>query len=597
VSVVVPNLCSDDSFLKEVVMADATFDAVIVGGGNKGLLLAMYLMKYGGMSVGVFERRHEIGGCLATEEISAPGFRGNTHANIILPMYYLPVWRDFPEFWEYGAQWDQHLCSDGFVFKDNETCLSIYSQKHDPNQERTAEQIARFSKKDAEKWLKLTELEHSEEYWRCQADLIYNPAEFKIAPEILNRQIELYPKLIEAGFNPDSLVLTASSYRVIREWFESPELQSCILRFAVSSVNDINEPGWGPTAMGMASYLPLIGFARGGTHQVAHAAHQILVQMGCQFFTHAEVEKAIIENGTATGIRLTDGSEIKARKLVVSAGLAPHQLCFDIIGREHIDDYLAKRVELIEGTFGCLMWYSFAVHEAPKYKAEAFNPDIHECEWLGLQPDADPIHIARECQWMKMGKWPPFEDYAPTVGCHSLVDPSYAPPGKHVVQNEQLAPPAGRHTEKEWLEIKTRYADELIQIWQQFAPNMTWDNVIGVDSNSPYDNLRMKNLAPHGTMAGIDRTPYQVEGNRPTPELANHRTPIKNLYATGGCWHLGSNAGASESYNCYKIIAADLGLAKPWEEPGKEEPDSLVNQVFEVKKKVQGMASMSTQKY
>ena len=85
-------------------MADKTFDAVIVGGGNKALLLALYLIKYGGMSVGVFERRHEIGGCLATEELSAPGFRGNTHANIILPWYYAPVWRDFPDFWEYGAQ-------------------------------------------------------------------------------------------------------------------------------------------------------------------------------------------------------------------------------------------------------------------------------------------------------------------------------------------------------------------------------------------------------------------------------------------------------------------------------------------------------------
>ncbi len=50
-------------------MADKTFDAVIVGGGNKALLLALYLIKYGGMSVGIFERRHEIGGCLATEEI------------------------------------------------------------------------------------------------------------------------------------------------------------------------------------------------------------------------------------------------------------------------------------------------------------------------------------------------------------------------------------------------------------------------------------------------------------------------------------------------------------------------------------------------
>ena len=52
-------------------MADETFDAVIVGGGTKALFLAMYLIKYANMSVGIFERRHEIGGCLATEEIAA----------------------------------------------------------------------------------------------------------------------------------------------------------------------------------------------------------------------------------------------------------------------------------------------------------------------------------------------------------------------------------------------------------------------------------------------------------------------------------------------------------------------------------------------
>ncbi len=474
-------------------MADKTFDAVIVGGGNKALLLALYLIKYGGMSVGIFERRHEIGGCLATEEISAPGFRGNTHANIILPWYYAPIWRDFPEFWDYGAQWEQHKCSDGFVFRDKENCLAIYSHKHDPTQERTAKEIARFSEKDAETWLNLQSVAESDEYLRVTMDALFKPVEDRGLPEVAQRQADIFPKVLEAGFLPDSLTFKASSMRAAQEWFDSPELQSCILRFAVSSVIDINDSGSGMMTMGMGATLPTIGFARGGTHQIAHAAHQILVQLGCQFFTNAEVDRAIIENGTATGIRLTDGSEIAARKLVVST-LSPHQLIFDLIGEEHVDDQTKRRVRLIQDTFGCLMWYSFAVHEAPIYKAEAFNPDIHECQWLGLQPDPDPMHIARECLYERLHKFPPLEDYAPTVGCHSLVDPSFAPPGKHVVQNEQLAPPATAFSESEWLEIKKRYADELITLWQDYAPNMTWDNVIGVDTNSAFDHCRMKNL-------------------------------------------------------------------------------------------------------
>jgi len=571
-------------------MADATYDAVIIGGGNKGLLLAMYLLKYGGMSVGIFERRHEIGGCLATEEMSAPGFRGNDHANIIFPWYYAPVWRDFPDFWDYGAQWEQHLCSDGFVFRDNETCLAIYSDKFDPTQERTAREIARFSKKDAETWLRVSALERSDEWQKVQMDTIFNPAELRLAPEFMERQMALAGKLVEASFIPDGLAMSASTLRMAKEWYESPELQSCVLRFAVSSVTDINQPGDGINAIGMATQLPTIGFIRGGTHQVAHAAHQILVQNGCKFFTHADVDKVLIENGAATGIRLTDGSQIAARKLVVSAGLSPWQLCFDLVGREYLDDITAKRIELLEANFGCLMWYVFALHQAPRYKAEAFNPDIHDCLWLGLQPDPDPIHIARECMYEKLLQWPPLEDYCPTVTCHSIVDPSFAPPGKHVAQTEQLAPPVSRYSEKEWLEIKKRYADELIGVWQQYAPNMTWDNVIGVDTNSPYDSLRMKNLGPNGAMSGIDHPVYQMLDNRPTPELANHRTPVKNLYATGGCWHVGSNAGSGESYNCYKIIANDLGLGKPWEEKGKEEPDSLLQKLWEIRKKVQGSA-------
>jgi len=567
-------------------LADRTFDAVIVGGGNKALLLALYLIEYGGMSVGIFERRHEIGGCLATEELSAPGFRGNTHANIILPWYYAPIWRDFPDFWDYGARWDQHTCSDGFVFRDKDNCLAIYSDKHDPTQERTIKEIARFSEKDADTWRRVWDLATSDELMRVTTDTLFRPVEDHAAPEVVARQAAVFPKLLEAGFTPDSLTMKASALRAVQEWFDSPELQSCILRFAVSSVIDVNDAGSGMTAMGMASTLPTIGFNRGGTHQIAHAAHQLLVQMGCEFFTNTHVEKAIVENGAATGIRLADGSQIAARKLVVST-LSPHQLIFDLIGEEHVGDLLKRRVRLLEDTFGCLMWYSFALHEAPSYKAEAFNPDIHECQWLGLQPDPDPMHIARECMYQKLRRPAPLDDYAPTVGCHSLVDPSFAPPGKHVAHHEQLGPAATTHTEKEWLEIKKRYADELVKLWGDYAPNMTPDNIIGIDTNTAFDHQRMRNLGPNGTMAGIDRPPYQVIENRPTPELANHRTPIERLYATGGSWHVGSNAGSSESYNCYKIIAKDLGLDKPWEEPGKEEPDSLVEQQRIIRRRVQ----------
>jgi phytoene dehydrogenase-like protein len=568
-------------------MAEETFDVVIVGGGNKALFLAMYLIKYANMSVGIFERRHEIGGCLATEEIAAPGFRSNTHATIQLPMYYTPLWRDFPEIYEYGCRLEQHLVADGAVFKDKENCLAIYSEKYDMDQTRTAKELARFSERDAEKWLKLRKYWLLPEAQAVQMDMMYKPAEIRAAdPKVFERQLIQYPRMVEVGqgVNPDALILAAPHIHNVQELWESKEMQYCNCRFVLSAAMDPNQPGAGAWTFGFAAMMPSISFIPGGTHQVAHAAHKILCRDGAKFFLGQEVKKCIIENGEAKGIELVDGTKIKARKFVVST-LSPAQLAFDLIGEEYLDYSFKNRIKLIESEFGCLMWYTFAIHEAPKYKAAAFNPDINDTFWLGLAENADPYHVCREAYYSRLGLWPPKKDWCPTVWSHSIVDPLYAPAGKHVANNEQIGPPATAHTEDEWLDIKKWYAEELIKLWEQHAPNMNWNNIIGVDYNTPYDNLRMKNLGPNGCMPICDRVSHQCDDKRPIPELANHRTPIKNLYATGAAWHLGANSGATESYNCYQIIAKDLGLPGPWQEKGKEEPASLYETWLETLKK------------
>jgi phytoene dehydrogenase-like protein len=52
------------------------FDALVIGAGHNGLTCACYLAK-SGLKVGVFERRHIVGGTAVTEEFH-PGFRNST---------------------------------------------------------------------------------------------------------------------------------------------------------------------------------------------------------------------------------------------------------------------------------------------------------------------------------------------------------------------------------------------------------------------------------------------------------------------------------------------------------------------------------------
>ena len=162
------------------------------------------------------------------------------------------------------------------------------------------------------------------------------------------------------------MLLAASARRCANEWFDSQELKYSMLRAMVSYVTNPDDVQVGPWAMGMAMTMAGTGYARGGTHQIAHAMHQILVQSGVKFFTHAEVTKFIIENGQCTGIRLLDGSQVKARKIVVSAGLSAWQLV-ELMGRDVIGEKIARRIDnLSTRNIGNLMWYTFALHEAPE---------------------------------------------------------------------------------------------------------------------------------------------------------------------------------------------------------------------------------------
>ena len=55
------------------------YDGIIIGAGPNGLALGAYLVK-AGLKVLVLDRRYEMGGGLATEQVTVPGLLHDTHA-------------------------------------------------------------------------------------------------------------------------------------------------------------------------------------------------------------------------------------------------------------------------------------------------------------------------------------------------------------------------------------------------------------------------------------------------------------------------------------------------------------------------------------
>lgn len=539
-------------------MADKSFDAIIIGGGNKGLITAIYLAKYGGMDVAIFDSRHELGGGWSCEESAAPGFITNTHAVNIDKYWKVVLERDFPDFKEKGGQWFPFNPAMGTIFEEDHSCIAWYSEDHDPQQEKTAASLARFSQKDADTWLSLWK-KWKEKMEPAFCQWIYNPPPPHHEPDVMERT------LMDPSLEIDPIWFVKSALEVLRDLFESDEVVSSVLRPSHAAMP--YSPDLPATGISQILLLPLLvnfGGVVGGTHSYAHACHKIFLEHGGTSYTKHEVEKVLIENGSAKGVRLTDGTEIEAKKLVVST-LSPEQLCFQLIGEEYFQSRTIRRIKHLSRRLICITWYHWAVHDMPRYKAEDFNPDISKTGLLALS-SKDPEVLIKENAWRTLGKMPP--DPALIVWCLSDKDPTQAPKGKHIVGSEQFVLPANQMSEREWLEFKKKNADGVIKHWQKYAPNMNWENVIGYDPLTPYDCLRLKNMGPTGNWGVIDVIPGQTGKFRPVPELAQYRTPIKDLYATGTAWGFSGGGMDAQAYNCYKTIAQDHHLEKHWEKEG-----------------------------
>ena len=548
-------------------MADETFDVVIVGGGNKGLVAGMYLQKYGGLSVGIFEKRHELGGGWSSEESPAPGFIADHHSTDLTWFYTEILEQDFP-FNERGYKFDPYYVAGGGVFLEDHEQYLLYSPFYDPNQEKTATSLARFCQRDADTWLKIWDMWDTVGRDTIFRKYLHTPA-LKYPEQAWeldeSEKLLAHPKMQALGIDPSFIM--RSPIEVGRDLFENEALIAGLLRIAHSWNGfppDLNGAGltFFLTLMGLLEF----GGGHGGTHTLAHAAYKCFIEAGGKSYAQHEVAKVLVENGRATGVRLVDGTEIKAKKAVIST-LQPSQMVFELTEPELWDWRIRRRVANLSRWRITITWYTWALHEAPHYLESCkINPDIDRVGWLTIgnkDPHALTINHCRRFLGMDTGIG---DDEPNLVVCShpaSGGDLTRVPEGKWSILTEDFVLGADKKTEKEWREYHKHHADFVIDTMSKVAPNMTWDNVIGYTPQSPYHCARLTNMAPTGNWAVIDNIPSQSGRWRPIPELARHATPIKGLYGTGSAWHFAGMASASQGYNCYKVMAEDLGLDLP----------------------------------
>jgi len=256
---------------------------------------------------------------------------------------------------------------------------------------------------------------------------------------------------------------------------------------------------------------------------------------------------------------------VGARRLVL-ANVDPRQLCLRLIGRENLPSRIVRKIEALESWRSCGSWCHWALREPPAYKAAAFDPAVGSATLVVLT-DRNLERYVREYAYRSMGL--PIPEPVFMVYSHPY-DGTRCPQGMWVGLTESPETAAVNLTEEDWRRYRESHARYVLETWRRYAPNVDWDTVIGYFAQTPYDLARrLINMAPDGNWITLDPVPSQSGKRRPIPELADHRTPVRNLYATGVGWGVDFVASSAQGYTCYKVIAQDLGLRKPWEEQGR----------------------------
>jgi beta-carotene ketolase (CrtO type) len=544
--------------------AAAQYDALVVGGGHHGTIIACYLAR-AGLKVGVFERKSHFGGGATSGRGPVPGFLMN-YCSHWTRFYGHPAYRDFNLQAE-GLRYVFPDENEGMVFEDGTSFVGYsafkvvdhvtgrqeYSQQ---NVDRTYRQMQRFSQRDADTYLDL--LEKFSQFWKpAFGEHRFTPPPPWGIPDALEKLVGRP----ETGIEPVHQFMTLR--QLAYDFFESPELQTLFMRAAATSTGCFADDVIG--LQGLIHVVPLAlsfeapAIAIGASQSISDALVAAGRKLGVDYFSRSEVDEILVSCDRATGIRLKSGDTVAAS--VVVSGLGLPQTVLRLMRTVKVNERIVHRLKNIHYDRGQLFWANVALHEPPRYAAADTNPEVGPQPRLLWGPK-DPDYLATRYQPEIYLKGHSDRIYAFT-SCDTLWDPSRAPAGKHLVGVEEFAAPRRLFSSSEWHDIKETFKTQLLEQWRHYAPNMTPDNVIAVNVMGP-DNI--ENMHPdmiEGGYSEASTMASQLGRFRPIPELSGYRTILKNVYTCSSNLHSGSGIGRGSSLNCFKIIAADLGLREP----------------------------------
>jgi len=521
-------------------------DHVIVGSGINALVCAAILAGKGGRVL-VLERNDRIGGCIRTEEITAPGFVHDVMATTFV------LFMTGPGYAALGADLGRHGLE--FCHTDSPTGVLRPDGSHAVLTMNQAANIAAFNAIAAG---------DGDQHGRDVGEIGANaPLLFAL----LGGNLWSWPTfrlLAREAWKRGPRKLAAflgNALLPARGWLET-SYQSETSRALWAPW--VLHAGLGPEDAFSGQIAKVIAFAleaagapivKGGAKNLLGAFEALIKERGGEIRTGADVASVIVSGGRATGVRLASGETVTAHKSVICS-VTPTQLYGRLLDTKSYPAATdaVKKYRYGKGNFQI----HYALDRPPVWRG---GEGLGKVALLHLTPGLDGV--SKACNEAARGMLP--ETPTICVGQPHALDPSRCPPGKAILWLQlpeaprfikgdaagKLAAPANG----QWNEaLREAFADRVEAILENHIDGFK-ESVIARRAYSPADleamNINLVGGDPYGGSSAID----QAFLWRPFKGSVNHQTEVQGLYHVGASTHPGAGLGGGSGF----LVAQRLG--------------------------------------
>lgn len=522
-------------------------DYVIVGSGINALVAAAMLGRKG-RKVVLLERNDRIGGCLRTEEVTAPGFVHDVMATTFVLFITSPAY----------AALGKDLEARGLAFCHSPTPTGVLlpDGRHAVLAMDRARNVAAFEALavgDGKAFDRTMQRLGADApfLFALLGGSLWSGGMFKtVLKEAWRRGPRALARFFGEALEPARGHLESTYSSEVTQALWAPWVLHC---------------GLGPESAYSAEMAKVIGFAieaagcpivKGGAKTFLAAFERLITDQGGTILTGADV--VAIERGAggrATGVRTADGRRFAASRGVI-ASTAPKQLYQGLLGGADLPETVRDDLQGFRHGKGNLQVH-YALSRPPRWR----DGDLGGVALLHLTPGLDGV--SRASNEAERGLLPAVPTIC--VGQPTALDPSRAPEGQAILwlqlpeaprvlkgdaAGEIAVDPAAGWTEA----VREAYADRIEAILarhiEDFAATKIARRVF-----SPADleafNVNLVGGDPYGGACGLD----QFFLWRPLKGSVNHRTFVPGLYHIGASTHPGPGLGGGSGFLLAQSLA------------------------------------------